>query len=551
MDMSSPDTAAIESLNASESHLPSVHFDFENTYARLPENFYARLAPTPVAAPQLVKVNVELARSLGIDPNALMSSEGVEILAGNRVAGESEPIALAYAGHQFGYFVPQLGDGRAILLGEVKDRGGLRYDIQLKGSGPTPFSRRGDGRAILGPVLREYIVSEAMAALGVPTTRALAAVTTGERVLRETTLPGAIFTRVAASHLRVGTFQFFAARGDTEGLRTLANYAITRHYPQAAHAENPIRALLDAVISRQAHLVAQWMLIGFIHGVMNTDNTSISGETIDYGPCAFMEAYDPAAVFSAIDENGRYAYANQPHIALWNLTRLAEALLPLLEQESARQKTGSQEAGSPATGSHKSPIQEPRSQPSGSQESRIQEAAVTSANESLAAFDPQFQAARIAGLRRKLGLYTERDEDLALAEDLLERMTANRADFTLTFRRLCDAAAGVEGDIGVRELFAVPPAYDEWAAQWRQRLAEESISPDARAAAMRKANPAFIPRNHIVEEALNTAMWKQDFHPFEQLLDVVSRPYDDRPDLDRYATPARPEECVRQTFCGT
>jgi len=536
MDMSSPDTAAIESLNASESHPPSVHFDFENTYARLPENFYARLAPTPVAAPQLVKVNVELARSLGIDPNALMSSEGVEILAGNRVAEESEPIALAYAGHQFGYFVPQLGDGRAILLGEVKDRGGLRYDIQLKGSGPTPFSRRGDGRAILGPVLREYIVSEAMAALGVPTTRALAAVTTGERVLRETTLPGAIFTRVAASHLRVGTFQFFAARGDTEGLRTLANYAITRHYPQAAHAENPIRALLDAVISRQAHLVAQWMLIGFIHGVMNTDNTSISGETIDYGPCAFMEAYDPAAVFSAIDENGRYAYANQPRIALWNLTRLAEALLPLLEQESARQKTGSQK---------------PRSQPSGSQESRIQEAAVTSANEALAAFDPQFQAARIAGLRRKLALYTERDEDLALAEDLLERMTANRADFTLTFRRLCDAAAGVEGDIGVRELFAVPPAYDEWAAQWRQRLAEESISPDARAAAMRKANPALIPRNHIVEEALNTAMWKQDFHPFEQLLDVVSRPYDDRPDLDRYATPASPEECVRQTFCGT
>jgi uncharacterized protein YdiU (UPF0061 family) len=536
MDMSSPDTAAIESLNASESHPPSVHFDFENTYARLPENFYARLAPTPVAAPQLVKVNVELARSLGIDPNALMSSEGVEILAGNRVAEESEPIALAYAGHQFGYFVPQLGDGRAILLGEVKDRGGLRYDIQLKGSGPTPFSRRGDGRAILGPVLREYIVSEAMAALGVPTTRALAAVTTGERVLRETTLPGAIFTRVAASHLRVGTFQFFAARGDTEGLRTLANYAIARHYPQAAQAENPIRALLDAVISRQAHLVAQWMLIGFIHGVMNTDNTSISGETIDYGPCAFMEAYDPAAVFSAIDENGRYAYANQPRIALWNLTRLAEALLPLLEQESARQKTGSQK---------------PRSQPSGSQESRIQEAAVTSANEALAAFDPQFQAARIAGLRRKLALYTERDEDLALAEDLLERMTANRADFTLTFRRLCDAAAGVEGDIGVRELFAVPRAYDEWAAQWRQRLAEESISPDARAAAMRKANPAFIPRNHIVEEALNTAMWKQDFHPFEQLLDVVSRPYDDRPDLDRYATPASPEESVRQTFCGT
>lgn len=524
MDMSSPDTPAIDFLDTSS--LPSVHFSFDNTYAHLPEHFYARLAPTPVAAPQLVKVNVELARSLGLDPNALTSTEGVEILAGNRVAEGSEPIALAYAGHQFGYFVPQLGDGRAILLGEVMGRDGVRYDIQLKGSGPTPFSRRGDGRAVLGPVLREYVVSEAMAALGVPTTRSLAAVTTGERVLRETILPGAIFARVAASHLRVGTFQFFAARGDIEGLRTLANYAIARHYPQAAYAENPFRALLDAVISRQAHLVAQWMLIGFIHGVMNTDNTSISGETIDYGPCAFMEAYDPASVFSAIDENGRYAYANQPRITLWNLTRLAEAMLPLLEQESASQKTGSQG-------------------------SRIQEEAVTSANEALAAFDPQFQTARLAGLRRKLGLYTERDEDLALAEDLLDRMAANRADFTLTFRRLCDAAAGVEGDSGVRELFVVPRAYDEWAAQWRQRLAEESISPDARAADMRKANPVFIPRNHIVEEALNTAMWKQDFHPFEQLLDAMSLPYDNRPHLDRYATPARPEECVRQTFCGT
>ena len=526
MDMSSRDTPAIDSLDTPESRSPSVHFTFENTYARLPEHFYARLAPTPVAAPQLVKVNVELARSLGLDPNALTSTEGVDILAGNRVADGSEPIALAYAGHQFGYFMPQLGDGRAILLGEVMGRDGVRYDIQLKGSGPTPFSRRGDGRAVLGPVLREYIVSEAMAALGVPTTRSLAAVTTGERVLRETLLPGAIFTRVAASHLRVGTFQFFAARGDIEGLRTLANYAIARHYPQAAHAANPFRALFDAVISRQAHLVAQWMLIGFIHGVMNTDNTSISGETIDYGPCAFMEAYDPATVFSAIDENGRYAYANQPRIALWNLTRLAEAMLPLLEQESASHKTSSQE-------------------------SRIQEEAVTSANDALAAFDPQFQAARLAGLCRKLGFYTERDEDLGLAEDLLERMAANGADFTLTFRRLCDAAAGVEGDIGVRELFVVPRAYDEWAAQWRQRLAEESISPDARAAAMRKANPAFIPRNHLVEEALNAAMWKQDFHPFEQLLDAVSRPYDDRPNLDRYTTPARPEECVRQTFCGT
>ena len=297
MDMSSPDTPAIDSLDTSprDPELPPFpHFGFDNTYARLPEHFYSRIAPTPVAAPQLVKVNVEFARSLGLDPNALTSPEGVEILAGNRVAEGSEPIALAYAGHQFGYFVPQLGDGRAILLGEVIGRDGVRYDIQLKGSGPTPFSRRGDGRAALGPVLREYIVSEAMAALGVPTTRALAAVTTGERVFRETILPGAIFTRVAASHIRVGTFQFFAARGDTDALRTLANYALARHYPQTARSEKPFRAFLDAVISRQADLVAQWMLIGFVHGVMNTDNTSISGETIDYGPCAFMEAYDPS-----------------------------------------------------------------------------------------------------------------------------------------------------------------------------------------------------------------------------------------------------------------
>ena len=514
--MSSPDTRAIEFLDGSDSHVCPVCFGFENTYARLPAHFYARLAPTPVAAPQLVKVNVELARSLGIDPSALVRAQGVEILAGNRVAEGSEPIALAYAGHQFGYFVPQLGDGRAILLGEVMGRDGVRYDIQLKGSGPTPFPRRGDGRAALGPVLREYIVSEAMAALGVPTTRALAAVTTGERVFRETVLPGAVLTRVSASHLRVGTFQYFAARQDTEGLRTLADYAIARHYPGAAQAKRPYRALLDAVVAGQARLVAQWMLLGFIHGVMNTDNTSISGETIDYGPCAYMEAYDPATVFSAIDANGRYAYGNQPRIALWNLARLAEALLPILVEE----------AGS-------------------------EEAALASANEAFATFDPQFEAARNAGMRRKLGLFTEREDDAALVEDLLKRMAANRADFTLTFRRLCDAAASSEGDVAVRALFADPGAFDIWAAGWRRRLEEESISTEARAAAMRKASPAFIPRNHIVEEALNAAVWRQDFQPFEQLLDVVSRPYEDRPDLEHYATPARPEECVNQTFCGT
>lgn len=491
-------------------------FGFANTYARLPEHFYARLNPTPVATPSLVKVNVELARNLGLDPEALSSVQGVEILAGNRIAAGAEPLALAYAGHQFGHFVPQLGDGRANLLGEVIGRDGVRYDIQLKGSGPTPFSRRGDGRAALGPVLREYIVSEAMAALGVPTTRALAAVTTGEQVFRETVLPGAVLTRVAASHIRVGTFQYFAARGDTEGIRTLADYAIARHYPDAARTKHPYRAFLDGVISRQAHLIAQWVLLGFIHGVMNTDNTSISGETIDYGPCAFMEAYEPDKVFSSIDRNGRYAYSNQHHAAHWNLTRLAESLLPVLEHE-----TGSQEA------------------------------ALASAKEALAAFEPQFEAARETGLRRKLGLFTEREGDMALAQELLDRMSVNNADFTLTFRRLCDAAAGPEGDVGVRELFTEPRAYDTWAAGWRQRMNEEPTTAQTRAVKMRLMNPAFIPRNHVVESALEDAVMRQDFRPFEKLLEVVSRPYEDRPGLERYSRPALPNECVTQTFCGT
>jgi uncharacterized protein YdiU (UPF0061 family) len=510
--MTSPDAPAV--APAASDH--AVRFGFENTYARLPEHFYARLDPTPVAAPRLVKVNVELARNLGLDPDALASPRGVEILAGNSVAEGAEPLALAYAGHQFGHFVPQLGDGRTNLLGEVVGRDGVRYDIQLKGSGPTPFSRGGDGRAALGPVLREYILSEAMAALGVPTTRALAAVTTGERVLRETALPGAVLTRVAASHLRVGTFQYFAAQGDTEGTRRLADYAIARHYPAAAQAKQPYRALLDGVITRQAQLVAQWLLLGFIHGVMNTDNTSISGETIDYGPCAFMEAYDPVKVFSSIDHHGRYAYGNQPRAMLWNLTRLAEALLPVLEQEEGNA-----------------------------------EAALASAKESLAAFGPQFEAAYDAGLGRKLGLFTQREGDSTLVQDLLTRMAANQADFTLTFRRLCDAVAGPEGDEGVRALFSDPGAYDSWAAGWRRRLEEEPAPGQTRAAAMRMASPAFIPRNHVVEAALAAAIERQDFQPFEELLDVVTRPYEDRPSLERYAKPARPEECVLQTFCGT
>ncbi len=492
------------------------HFPFDNTYVRLPDRFYAHVRPTPVRAPQLIKLNSALARELGLNPDALTPEQAAQIFSGNLIPGGADPMALAYAGHQFAYFVPQLGDGRAILLGEVVGTDGQRYDIQLKGSGRTAFSRGGDGRAVLGPVLREYIVSEAMAALGVPTARALAAVTTGESVMRESMLPGAVFTRVAASHLRVGTFQFFGARQDTEGIRLLADYAIARHYPEAAKAPSPYRGLLDGVIARQANLVAQWLHLGFVHGVMNTDNCSISGETIDYGPCAFLEAYDPDAVFSSIDRQGRYAYANQPQILLWNLMRLAETLLPLLEQH----------AGSP-------------------------EAAMASAQEALAAFAPQFQAARLAGLRRKLGLTTERDDDAALIQDLLDRMAANQADFTLTFRGLCAAAAGPEADADVRALFADPSAFDAWAARWRDRLELEPVTSEARATLMRAVNPAFIPRNHLIQAVITAAVEQGDFGPFEELLDVVTRPYEERPGLERLSTPARPEERVTQTFCGT
>jgi len=491
-------------------------FRFSNTYTNLPERFYARIAPAVVTRPQLVKLNVPLALALNLDPDLLRSPEGVEVLAGNRVTEGSDPMALAYAGHQFGQFVPSLGDGRANLLGEVVGRDGVGYDVQLKGSGPTPFSRRGDGRAALGPVLREYIVSEAMAALGVPTTRSLAAVTTGEQVLRETALPGAVLTRVAASHLRVGTFQYFFARGDADGLRTLADYAIARHYPEAAAATPRYPAFLEGVIARQARLVAQWMLLGFVHGVMNTDNTSISGETIDYGPCAFLEQYDPGKVFSSIDRGGRYAYGNQPRTMLWNLARLAEALLPVMEQEE-----GSQDA------------------------------ALTSAQEALAGFSTQFEAAQLAGLRRKLGLFEAREGDLALAQDFLERMAAGQADYTLTFRRLCEAAASEESDAEVRLLFADPSLYDEWAVAWRKRLEEESVSASHRAAAMRQVSPVYIPRNHLVETALKAASEREDFAPFEELLAVLAHPFEERSGFEKYAAPASPDEAVRWTFCGT
>ncbi|HUD25047.1 MAG TPA: YdiU family protein [Burkholderiaceae bacterium] len=485
---------------------------FSNSYSRLPEHFFARLDPTPVAQPRLIVLNRPLAHDLGLGMDAVDGDALAQILGGNIVPGGAEPISMAYAGHQFGSFVPQLGDGRAILLGEVLDRCGVRRDIQLKGAGRTPFSRRGDGRAALGPVLREYVVSEAMHALGIAATRALAAVTTGEPVFREAPLPGAILTRVAASHVRVGTFQYFAARGDDEAIRQLSDYVLDRHYPEAKDAERPYLALLQAVARRQAALVARWMQVGFVHGVMNTDNMAVSGETIDFGPCAFIEAYDPAAVFSSIDELGRYAFGNQPRAAQWNIVRFAEVLLALIDPDPNR--------------------------------------ATELAQAVISAFPTWYESEWIAGMRRKLGLGLAQDGDLGLIQGLLDAMHANQADFTLTFRRLCDAAAEA-GDAGPRALFADPGAYDRWALLWRERLQSEDGSPAERAQAMRRVNPAVIPRNHRVEQALKAAVEREDYAPFFELLTVLSRPYEEQHAYLAYAAPAQAHERVVQTFCGT
>jgi uncharacterized protein YdiU (UPF0061 family) len=455
----------------------------------------------------MIAVNAALARDLRIDPARLASPEGIEALAGNRVPSGAEPLAMAYAGHQFGNWVPQLGDGRAILLGEVVGRDGVRYDIQLKGSGPTPFSRNGDGRAALGPVLREFIVSEAMAALGVPTTRTLAAMTTGETILRqEGMLPGAVLTRVSQSHVRVGTFEYFGNRGDVAAVRTLADYVMARLYPEVAD----YRGLLAAVIARTARLIAQWQLIGFIHGVMNTDNTSIAGETIDYGPCAFMDTYDPATVFSSIDQGGRYAYGNQPRIAHWNLVRFAQALLPLFGED--------------------------------------EETAVKIAQEAINAYPAAFEAAYFAGLRAKFGFATVEDDDLKLIGDFFRHLHDGQADFTLGFRRLSDAAAA--SDDALRAPFDNDAALKVWLEQWRARLGREE-TPPARAAAMRRVNPLFIPRNHRIEAAIVAAQEHGDFSLFETLRTVLARPYDEQPDFEAYADPPKPDERVLQTFCGT
>jgi serine/tyrosine/threonine adenylyltransferase len=486
---------------------------FSNSYARLPERFFARLSPTPVAKPHLIKFNESLASELDLDTQGLGPDGLAAIFAGNVIPRGGDPIAMTYAGHQFGNFVPQLGDGRAILLGEVVDRNGERRDIQLKGAGRTPFSRRGDGRAALGPVLREYLVSEAMHALGIPTTRALAAVSTGERIFRDSQLPGAVLTRIASSHIRIGTFQYFAARGDREAVERLAGYVIDRHFPEAREVERPSLALPQIVVERQALLIARWMHVGFIHGVMNTDNTALSGETIDFGPCAFMDSYDPATTFSAIDEWGRYAYGSQPTIAEWNLARFAETLLPLLDPDPER--------------------------------------AIELASEAISAFASRFQEHWLAGMRDKLGLSGNEESDLELVQGLLRVMHENAADFTLTFRRLCDAAADEKADAQGRALFANPAAYDSWVSRWRLRLGAERLAPGARAQAMKTVNPAFIPRNHRVEQALDAAIEHEDFSSFAELLTVLSRPYEDRADFADCANPPQANDRVFRTFCGT
>lgn len=496
-------------------------FGFDNTYARELPGAFVPWKPAAVPAPRLLFFNDALADELRLDTAALRGDEGAALFAGNALPEGAEPIAQAYAGHQFGGFSPQLGDGRALLLGEVIDRNGQRRDIALKGSGRTPFSRGGDGKAAVGPMLREVLIGEAMHALGIPTTRALAVAATGERVRRELPLPGAVLTRVAASHLRVGTFQYFAARGELDALRRLAEYAIARHDPSLVGAPDRYLGLLRAVAERQATLIAQWMNVGFIHGVMNTDNMAISGETIDYGPCAFIEAYDPAAVFSSIDHGGRYAYGNQPHIARWNLARLAEALLPLVADADDEAAVN---------------------------------AAVARAMEVIDGFPARYGAALLTGQRVKLGLLSapaaDDTADTALAADWLTLLHTQSIDFTQAWRRLADAAEGREA--ALRALFAQPQAVDGWLARWRLRCGADGLAPAERAARMRQVNPAIIPRNHRVEEALNAASNDGDLGPFDRLLAALRRPHDGSPELADYAEPAPAEITAGyQTFCGT
>ena len=478
--------------------MPGLPFD--NSYGALPERFYSRLTPTPVSEPRLVAVNRPLADELGLDADELESSEGVRILAGNTVPHGADPLAQVYAGHQFGGWVPQLGDGRAILLGEILDTNGIRRDIQLKGAGRTLYSRGGDGRAWIGPVIREYVVSEAMHALGIPTTRALAAVTTGDHVYRESRLPGAVLTRVASSHIRVGTFQFFAARQDLGALQTLTDYVTARHYPGKSGALE----MLDAVIEAQASLVAQWMGVGFIHGVMNTDNTHVAGETIDYGPCAFMDGFHPDTVYSSIDRFGRYAYSRQPDVMIWNMAQLATALLPLIDDD--------------------------------------RDAAVEQATHSVRRYPELYRVARLEIFRAKLGLGSTENGDAELVNSLLDAMRDERADFTNTFRGLLDASA--------RNQFTDPSRFDEWSERWSARRKRDRRSPEEQEELLRRANPAVIPRNHQIERVIQAAL-TENYTPMLKLNGVLANPFELLPDDAAFALPPKSGEEVRQTFCGT
>ena len=486
--------------------------NFDNSYARLPKSFFECIKPTPVKEPKLVRFNKPLANEIGlnvIEDNDILS----DIFSGNIVPEGSEPIALVYAGHQFGYFVPQLGDGRAILLGEIVNNGGCRFDIQLKGSGQTSYSRSGDGRAPLGAVIREYIISEAMHSLNIPTTRSLAIIVTGELVSRETLLPGGILTRIASSHLRVGTFEYFAASDDQENLQLLADYSINRHFPNIKKSNLRYQTFLESVCDRQAALIAKWMHVGFVHGVMNSDNTSIPGETIDYGPCAFMDSYDPATVFSSIDHHGRYAYGNQPNIAQWNIACLGECLLPLIHPDRNK--------------------------------------AIGIAEEILDSFQDKFRKYWLSGMYKKIGLTQNEPEDINLLEQLLELMKENKTDYTLTFRYLSDAIENDTGNSNFEKQFLSQNKISEWLVSWRKRLKIQSASFKKIKMSMQKENPAFIPRNHRIEKAIYEAVDNNDYSYMDHLILLLNKPYQDQPNNSEYMHPPEKPDHNYQTFCGT
>lgn len=480
-------------------------WNLDNSYTALPEIFFRRMNPTPVRSPELVILNEPLAQELGLETSEMKSDANIAVLAGNRIPEGSDPIAQAYAGHQFGYFT-MLGDGRALLLGEQITPAAKRFDIQLKGSGRTPFSRRGDGRATLGPMLREYIISEAMNALGIPSTRSLAVAKTGETVIREEEQPGAVLTRVAASHIRIGTFEFASQWGSEKELRSLADYTLQRHFPHAENEENRYLAFLQQVVQRQAALIAKWQLVGFIHGVMNTDNMALSGETIDYGPCAFMDTYDPDTVFSSIDTGGRYAYGRQPDIAVWNLARFAETLLPLLHED--------------------------------------QEWAVQLAQNAIQHFKKLFHDYWLSGMRAKLGIFGEEPEDVSLIEELLKLMHNYSADYTNTFRNLTL-------DTMTDSILFDSPEFARWYEAWQGRLNRQQKTESASRDLMRKSNPSIIPRNHRVEEALQAAVNQEDYSLMDKLLGVLSNPFAYSREQNAYAALPEPSACPYRTFCGT